>query len=189
MPARAPEPTTSPLLVAQIGSPLGGLTAIADDEGLWLIEFDDRRALPAERAWIEARCGREAVAGTNEILETTGRQLGEYFAGERGVFDIPLHLAGTEFERRVWDQLLRIPAGQTRSYAWIAGAVGKPEGVRAVGRANGRNRVSIVVPCHRVIASDGTLCGYGGGLERKRALLELEVRIAHRLRRGETLFV
>jgi methylated-DNA-[protein]-cysteine S-methyltransferase len=102
------------------------------------------------------------------------RELDEYFAGKRRNFSFPLDLRGTDFQRACWRALLAIPYGETRSYADIARAVGKPQGFRAVGMANNRNPLAIVVPCHRVIASDGTLCGYGGGLDIKRKLLELE---------------
>ena len=102
------------------------------------------------------------------------KQLEEYFAGERRRFDLPLDLRGTDFQQRCWQALLKIPYGETRSYADIARAIGQPSAVRAVGLANGQNPVAIVVPCHRVIGSDGSLTGYGGGLEIKRKLLELE---------------
>lgn len=102
------------------------------------------------------------------------QQLDEYFAGDRRAFDLPLALRGTPFQRRVWTALQEIPWGETASYADIARGVGSPKGMRAVGGANGRNPIAIIVPCHRVIAADGTLGGYGGGLERKRFLLELE---------------
>jgi methylated-DNA-[protein]-cysteine S-methyltransferase len=102
------------------------------------------------------------------------REVEEYFAGERRQFSFPLDLRGTNFQLACWRALLAIPYGETRTYGDIARAVGKPQGFRAVGMANNRNPVAIVVPCHRVIASDGTLCGYGGGLDVKRRLLELE---------------
>lgn len=108
------------------------------------------------------------------VLEETVRQLTEYFLGERREFSVPLDLHGTPFQLRVWNALLAIPYGETRSYADLARTVGSPKAVRAIGRANGTNPVAIIVPCHRVIASNGTLCGYGGGLEIKRRLLELE---------------
>lgn len=108
------------------------------------------------------------------VLAETRRQLGEYEAGRRVVFDLPLDLAGTDFQRRVWAQLLEIPFGQTRSYAEVARAAGSPRGTRAAGAAIGRNPVSLVVPCHRVVGSDGSLTGYTGGIERKRALLRHE---------------
>jgi methylated-DNA-[protein]-cysteine S-methyltransferase len=107
-------------------------------------------------------------------LPETRRQLAEYLAGERRAFDLPLAPRGTDFERRVWEALLAIPYGETRSYLEIAGAIGRPAACRAVGRANGRNPIAVVIPCHRVIGSDGSLTGYGGGLPLKRFLLDLE---------------
>lgn len=109
-----------------------------------------------------------------EPFAAARKQLEEYFAGKRRTFTVPLAFGGTAFQRRVWEALLEIPWGETRSYADIAGRVGSPRGFRAVGLANGRNPIAIVVPCHRVIAADGTLGGYGGGLDRKRVLLGLE---------------
>ena len=116
-------------------------------------------------------------------LRDAATQLEEYFRGERQVFDLPLAPEGTDFQRRVWAQLEQIPYGQTRSYGQIAAAIGQPRASQAVGAANGRNPLSIVVPCHRVLGSTGALVGYAGGLERKQALLELERRVA-----GESLF-
>ena len=118
----------------------------------------------------------------NLLLCEATRQLREYFAGERGRFELRLAARGTEFQRRVWRELERIPYGQTRSYGQIAAAVGAPRSVRAVGAANGRNPLPIVVPCHRVIGADGRLTGYGGGLPLKQLLLELEARYAFRFR-------
>lgn len=107
-------------------------------------------------------------------LPEVRRQLAEYFAGERNDFDLPLAPRGTEFERRVWQALAAIPYGQTRSYSEVARSIGRPQACRAVGRANGRNPIAVVIPCHRVIGSDGSLTGYGGGLDLKRFLLDLE---------------
>lgn len=115
-----------------------------------------------------------AVLGETELTKRAAAQLGEYLRGTRRVFDLPLHGEGTVFQRRVWDALLRIPYGKTCSYMHLAQAVGSPNGFRAVGAANGRNPIAIVIPCHRVIGSSGTLVGYGGGLELKKRLLELE---------------
>ncbi|HIR73176.1 MAG TPA: methylated-DNA--[protein]-cysteine S-methyltransferase [Candidatus Coprenecus pullicola] len=109
-----------------------------------------------------------------EILLRTVRELDEYFRGERKEFDIPLLLAGSEFQKRVWQQLRHIPYGQTVSYGELAAAIGAPKSVRAVANANGANAISIILPCHRVIGSDGSLTGYGGGIDTKRYLLELE---------------
>jgi len=157
-----------------IDSPLGEFVAVASDDGLCLLEFHDRRALPTQLAVVEKRHDAAIKAGTNEHLEQAAREIAEYFDGQRTEFDVPLDLPATPFQRTVWDELLRIPFGETRSYSWIAEKIGKPAGVRAVGRANGHNRVAIIVPCHRVIRSDGALCGYGGKLWRKEELLRLE---------------
>jgi methylated-DNA-[protein]-cysteine S-methyltransferase len=119
------------------------------------------------------------------VREAT-RQLEAYFAGERMEFDLPLAPEGTEFQRRVWKALVAIPYGETRSYSELARSIGKPAAVRAVGAANGRNPIGIIVPCHRVIGSSGKLVGYGGGLPMKRMLLDLEAEYAERLRKAAT---
>jgi methylated-DNA-[protein]-cysteine S-methyltransferase len=150
----------------------------ASDTGLVALEFD--RRLPGQQTIrpnprdlrVESKTLRfeESV----DQLRPYVRELEEYFAGKRREFSFPLDLRGTEFQMACWKALCAIPYGETRTYADIARAVGRPQGFRAVGMANNRNPIAIVVPCHRVIASDGTLCGYGGGLETKRKLLELE---------------
>ncbi len=152
-------------------SPVGPLTAgaslIEGRAALTSLEFGD---LAERRTPSDPSLG--AILGT--VLDSARSQLTRYFAGKLRVFDLPIHLAGTEFQRRVWNELLRIPFGEARSYADIARAVGSPGAVRAVGAANGRNPIAIIVPCHRVISSTGQLHGYAGGLERKARLLELE---------------
>jgi AraC family transcriptional regulator of adaptative response/methylated-DNA-[protein]-cysteine methyltransferase len=152
-------------------SPLGDMLAIATDEALTLLEFADRRALPTELRDVRERFRTEAVEGDNAILDQTRRELAGYFAGERRVFTIPLTDHGTPFQRRVWDELGAIPSGKTRTYGEMAERLGKPGGSRAVGRANGANRIAIVIPCHRVIRTGGDLGGYGGKLWRKQWLL------------------
>ena len=139
------------------------------------------RACPASRRFVPTRaiCGprRKGRSLRGICAARCGRtcsELEEYFAGKRREFSFALDLRGTDFQLACWHALLAIPYGETRSYGDIARAVGRPQGFRAVGMANNRNPVAIVVPCHRVIASDGTLCGYGGGLDVKRKLLELE---------------
>jgi O-6-methylguanine DNA methyltransferase len=112
--------------------------------------------------------------GDSPVIDAVRAQLDEYFRGERREFTIPLHTPGTPFQNRVWTELQRIPIGTTTSYAGVARAIGQPTAVRAVARANGDNRVAIIIPCHRVIGSDGSLTGYGGGLWRKQRLLDLE---------------
>ncbi len=155
-------------------TPLGPMIAVAGERGLCLLEFGDRRALPAQgralKRWFEG----SIVPGRNEHLDRAERELEEYFAGARTAFDVPLELPGTPFQVEVWNALLRIPHGETRSYGELARDLGRPGAQRAVGRANGQNRLGVIVPCHRVVESTGALRGYGGGLWRKQRLLELE---------------
>lgn len=138
----------------------------------------DWQAGKKHRAAVSRRLERRLDAafeeGTSEVIEQAARQLDEFFAGARKEFDVPLLLAGTDFQRRVWDELLRIPFGQTLSYGELARRIGMPRAVRAVANANGANALSVFVPCHRVVGSDHTLTGYAGGLDAKRALLKLE---------------
>ena len=166
------------LVYRSIATPLGEMVAGAvvssEGERLCLLEFHDRRALPSERVDLERRAGASWERGDAGVLDGVEAQLGAYFAGELSAFDVALWTPGTDFERAVWGELLRIPMGETISYASLAGRVGRSGGARAVGAANGRNRIAIVVPCHRVINAGGGLGGYGGGLERKARLLELE---------------
>jgi O-6-methylguanine DNA methyltransferase len=159
-------------------SPVGPLFLAASDQGLVALEFDHR--LPGQQTIRPNPRDLRVESKTLRFEESEHDMLPyffaleKYFAGERREFCIPLDLRGTEFQLACWRALLAIPYGETRTYADIARAVGRPQGFRAVGMANNRNPVAIVVPCHRVIASDGTLCGYGGGLDVKRKLLELE---------------
>ncbi len=146
-------------------SPVGALTLAGNGGGLTHLLFG-KAALPQ---------AQEAAA---PLLLEARRQLEEYFSGARTAFDLPLSPQGTDFQRRVWDALLTIPYGETRSYRDIAELVGRPKGFRAVGMANHRNPISIIVPCHRVVGKNGSLTGYGGGLDTKRFLLELERRRA-----------
>ncbi len=166
-----------------IDSLIGPLFLAASPKGLVALEFDARlpgqqsirpnpRDLRAEKKAEEKK--EFAFEESASALQLYVAELKEYFAGRRREFSFPLDLRGTDFQIACWHALLAIPYGETRSYADIARAVGKPNAFRAVGMANNRNPVAIVVPCHRVIASDGTLCGYGGGLDVKRKLLELE---------------
>ena len=138
-------------------SPLGSIRLVADEGALRELTF-----------------GEAGGASDSPILAAAGAQLDEYFAGTRTVFDLPLQLDGTAWEQRVWEALLAIPYGTTESYGRLAERIGAPGSARAVGAANGRNPVSIVVPCHRVVGSDGSLTGYAGGLSRKKRLLALE---------------
>ena len=159
---------------AAIESPLGPLVAAAVDEGVCLLEFNDRRMLEAQLARLRRLFDRPALHGDHPHLTQLRRELSDYFAGTRKSFDVPLHAPGSDFEQRVWRELQRIPCGETRSYIELARAIGAPNAARAVGRANGMNRVALVIPCHRVIRDDGTVGGYGGGRWRKEWLLRLE---------------
>jgi AraC family transcriptional regulator of adaptative response/methylated-DNA-[protein]-cysteine methyltransferase len=160
--------------LAWINSPLGPLLAGATTRGICLLEFTDRRMLEAQLRAVRRILGLPVVPGTNEHTEALRGQIARYFAGELRSFTVPLLYPGTVFQRRVWNQLLTIPFGETRSYEEVAVAIGAPRAVRAVGRANGLNRLAILIPCHRVVQKDGKLGGYGGGLRRKEHLLALE---------------
>ncbi len=156
-----------------IQSELGSLTVMVTDEGLCGLEFDkpDRQALLQERVSKRFHMGRVVESG-HPFLEKVQDWLAAYFAGRFDRLGRPrLDLRGTDFERRVWDLLLDIPVGSTATYGELAGRLNRAEGARAVGLAVGRNPVAIIVPCHRVVGSNGSLTGYGGGLERKRWLL------------------
>jgi AraC family transcriptional regulator of adaptative response/methylated-DNA-[protein]-cysteine methyltransferase len=155
------------------------MVAIADDAALRLLEFENRVALTGELRRLERDFGLIGF-GSNTVLELLVAQLDDYFAGKCADFQIPTIQHGTAFEEAVWRVLEQIPPGQTRSYGYIAGALGLAERSREVGRANGANKISLVVPCHRVIGADGSLVGYGGGLWRKKWLLDHERRYAWR---------
>ncbi len=150
-----------------IWSPVGELTLVADDRGLAAILWENDKP-------DRVRLGALTERADHPILLETEQQLGEYFAGERRSFDVPLSFAGTDFQKRVWAALLAIPFGETRSYGEIADQLGAPGASRAVGAANGRNPISIIAPCHRVVGSTGKLTGFAGGLEAKAFLLDLE---------------
>ncbi len=161
-------------LARWIDSPLGALLAVANDEGLCLLEFVDRRMLETQIKRMRTLLGAVIVPGDNEHLDSIQAELARYFAGELRTFTTPLVLKGSPFQEEVWRTLLEIPYGETRSYSWLADRLGREDAQRAVGRANGDNRLAIIVPCHRVIKSNGELCGYGGGIWRKQWLLALE---------------
>ncbi len=165
------------MLFARIITPLGPMIAMAEERGLVLLELTDRPALPGEIEELKSRYGYAIAPGKNAHLDQIEAELEEYFAGRLRKFDVPLWLPGTEFQMSVWSALQAVPFGETRSYGALAQIVGKPGASRAVGRANGQNRVAIVVPCHRIIGADGSLTGYGGGQPRKDFMLKLERRI------------
>ena len=161
---------TSELRTVHVDSPLGGVTLAATDDGLAGLWFDQQRHLPDMRGWQA-----ENIDGAHPVLRAAVAQLQEYFAGARAHFDVPLDLShGTVFQQAVWQALRAIPPGATTSYGALSRHVGSPSAVRAVGAAVGRNPISVIVPCHRVVGADGSLTGYAGGLDRKTALLALE---------------
>ena len=162
------------ITTTKIETPLGIMIAGATDDGICLLEFSDRRMLPTEYKDLKRLLKTTVEEGENNNLTQLRKELSEYFEGSRKEFSIPLVTPGSEFQKSVWKELMNIPYGTTRSYLEQSVALGKPDAIRAVANANGMNRISIVIPCHRVIGSDGHLTGYGGGLKRKRWLLDHE---------------
>jgi AraC family transcriptional regulator of adaptative response/methylated-DNA-[protein]-cysteine methyltransferase len=160
--------------IAWIETPLGPMVVGATDRGICLLEYTDRQLLETQLNRVRKWCGDAAVPGENQYVCEMRAQLAAYFAGELREFTVPLDVRGTPFQEKVWAALRTIPYGETWSYGDLARKLGTPTATRAVAHANGDNRVAIVIPCHRVIGSDGELTGYGGGLWRKRALLERE---------------
>ena len=158
---------------SRVTSPVGPLIVGATRRGLYCLEFDSPGAL-----LYRSRSNGHAWLSSEERTAPYVRELREYFAGVRRKFDFALDLHGTDFQKRCWKALTRIPYGKTKTYAEIAQAVGRPKASRAVGQANHSNPIAIVVPCHRVLQADGSLGGYGGGLDKKRALLRLEGALA-----------
>lgn len=172
-------PALRRILIRRLRTALGEIVAGADDEGICTLEFARRNALAEQPARAKRHVG-SPLPEAHPHLDALETQLGEYFSGRRRSFDLPLVLAGTDFQERVWRTLLEIRHGTTVSYAELARRVGADAWPRAVGRANGANRIAILVPCHRVIRANGDLGGYSGGLARKRLLLELEADSAQR---------
>jgi AraC family transcriptional regulator of adaptative response/methylated-DNA-[protein]-cysteine methyltransferase len=164
------------MTITSIETPLGKMIAGATDRGVCLLEYADSRHLALELKQLTTAFGGEPTEANNALLYALRTQLDEYFEGARREFDIPLDLVGTPFQREVWESLRRIPYGQTVTYGEQAAFIGRPSAVRAVAGANGRNKISILLPCHRVIGGDGSLTGYGGGIDRKEKLLALEQR-------------
>jgi AraC family transcriptional regulator of adaptative response/methylated-DNA-[protein]-cysteine methyltransferase len=154
------------------------MVAISDDVGLYLLEFVDRRGLEREVEKLRRTTGAAILPGTTDPIQSITGELQAYFAGTLRAFQTPLHLLGSPFQRLVWEELMRIPYGQTRSYASQAAAMGKASAYRAVANANGANQLAIVIPCHRIINSNGDVGGYGGGVARKQWLIEHEQRHA-----------
>jgi AraC family transcriptional regulator of adaptative response/methylated-DNA-[protein]-cysteine methyltransferase len=161
---------------AEIETPIGPMLAAASATHLLLFEFPRRRMIDTQLDRVRRAHDCELAPGESPVFDVVRTQLDEYFRGERREFTVPLDVPGTPFQTRVWSALQRIPCGTTTTYARLAHTIGEPNAVRAVARANGDNRIAIIIPCHRVIGSNGELVGYGGGLWRKRKLLELEGR-------------
>ncbi len=163
---------TTTLTSAKLTTPIGDLTLVADDSALVAVLWpdDDPRRVPGAAAAV--------TGGRHPILDRSAEELLDYFAGTRTSFDLPLAPRGTPFQQQVWAALRTIPYGETRSYGELAAAIGRPKSARAVGAANGRNPLSIVIPCHRVVGADGSLTGFAGGVDTKRQLLDLESQVS-----------
>lgn len=160
--------------IVRFTSPIGPMFACATDLGICLLEFTDRRMLETEFKDLRKRLNAVILPGRHRYLDLLQSELAEYYNGKRQHFTVPLHTPGTDFQQIVWNNLQKIPYGETRTYKQQAAAINNPKAVRAVASANGKNRIGILIPCHRVIGSDGSLVGYGGGLYRKKWLLDLE---------------
>jgi AraC family transcriptional regulator of adaptative response/methylated-DNA-[protein]-cysteine methyltransferase len=171
-PSQSPDNHLIP--TTRILTPLGPMLAGATDDGICLLEFIDRRMLETQLHRLRKLLNAKLVPGFHKHFDPLSKQLEEYFVGKRKEFDIPLVLPGTPFQKKVWAGLQMIPFGSTRSYKEQAQAIGSPTAIRAVAKANGGNRITILIPCHRVIGANGELVGYGGGLSRKQYLLKLE---------------
>ncbi len=157
-----------------IETPLGPMVAVCDKRNLHLLEFVDRKALPASLKKLQAYAKGSLGFGRFDTTDLVEAQLKSFFSGNSAAFNLPLAYHGSAFTQEVWQALQEIPAGETRSYSDMAQVIGRPTSVRAVARANGANQIALVIPCHRVLGTDGTLTGYGGGLWRKQRLIELE---------------
>lgn len=162
------------LKASQIETPLGSMLAVGDDEALYLLDFADRRGFEQEIERLKKKTKLPIISGKTTPSKQIEAELEEYFSGKIQEFTTPLFPIGSPFQKGVWEELRKIPRGETRSYAEIAQAIGRPTAFRAVALANGANPFAIVIPCHRVINSSGALGGYGGGIKRKEWLLEHE---------------
>lgn len=162
------------LKTARLDTKLGPMMAIADENALYLLEFVDRRGLEREIESSRKKLKAAIIPGETRIIKSIESELTHYFDGKNAVFKTPLHLTGTPFQKRVWEELIKIPCGETRSYLDISKSLNKPTAFRAVAQANGANQLAIIIPCHRVINANGELGGYGGGVSRKQWLLEHE---------------
>jgi len=164
------------LKASWLDSPLGPMLAVSDEEALYLLEFVERRGLEQEIARLRIKMKTAIIAGHTHPIASIEAELKAYFEGTLQAFKTPLHIMGSPFQQLVWSELMRIPYGQTRSYLDQAKAIGKATACRAVANANGANQIAIVIPCHRIINSNGHLGGYGGGVARKQWLIDHEKR-------------
>jgi AraC family transcriptional regulator, regulatory protein of adaptative response / methylated-DNA-[protein]-cysteine methyltransferase len=162
------------ILISRLTTPIGPMFVCATDNGICLLEFVDRRMLETEFKDLQKLLNAIIISGENEHIKQAKKEINEYFEGKRRTFNVKLDTPGTEFQKSVWDILKEIPFGTTTSYQQQAENLNKPKAVRAIASANGFNRVSIIIPCHRVIGKDGTMTGYGGGIERKKWLIDHE---------------
>lgn len=160
--------------ITRVATPLGLILAGSVKNKICFLEFTDKKIFEIQLKKISKIFNAVPVPGNNKIFHKLKIQLDEYFKGARKKFDIPVQIDGTNFQKKVWYSLKEIPYGSTASYKKLAEKIGKPKAVRAVGKANGDNRISIIIPCHRVIGSNGSLVNYGGGIWRKHFLLDLE---------------
>lgn len=166
--------TRRKIYITRLTTPIGPMFCCSTESGICLLDFTDRRMLENLFSDLCKRLHGVISPGSNPVLDQAKQELSEYFAGKRQRFTVPLHPSGTEFQLKAWNGLQEIPHGNTRSYSEQATLLGNPRAVRAVARANGLNKISIIIPCHRLVGSDGNLRGYGGGLLRKKWLLDLE---------------
>jgi len=173
------------IALKHIDTPVGKMRIGATDEGICLFDFQYRRSIDSIMKRIETHVGHKFEEAEHPHFSLLEEQIGQYFAGTRKEFDLPLHFAGTAFQKSVWEGLLKIPYGETRSYKQQSIFLGNEKAIRAVAGANGENGIAIIVPCHRVIGEDGSLTGYGGGLQRKKWLLDLEKRHSGKVAQGE----
>jgi len=159
-------------------TPIGPMVGIASTDKLLLLEFKSRKELDEELLELKKKYEVESIDNSNQLLDSLESELMEYFNGKRQKFNTPIELDGTEFQIKVWSELLLVPYGETRTYLDQARSLGDEKAIRAMASANGKNRLAIIVPCHRIIGSDGSLTGYAGGIEKKRFLLNLEREVA-----------
>jgi AraC family transcriptional regulator of adaptative response/methylated-DNA-[protein]-cysteine methyltransferase len=162
------------ILINRLSTPIGPMFICATDKGICLLEYTDRKMLETEFRDLQQLLKAKILIGENQHIKQAKKELKEYFDGKRKVFEVPLHTPGTDFQQKAWKALLHIPFGKTTTYQAQAETLLPPTAARAIARANGCNRISIIVPCHRIIGKDGHLTGYGGGIERKRWLIDFE---------------